>query len=86
MAEQNSPNTNRPIAASADKFAKEEAQRGTTVGFEGHLPQGGAPADATVTVTTSGATEKFGWSIGAWFKRAFTRKGNSAGVKGEIKF
>lgn len=75
-----------PIAASADKFAKAEATHHTTVGFDASLPAGGAPADATITVGTSGSTKWFDFGVSAWVKRQFTRKGTSAGVSGTIEF
>lgn len=76
----------KPITASGEKFAREEGKRTTTIGFEAEKAEGGAPAEATVTVGTEGSTSRFDWGVGAWVKRKFQRGGTSAGVKGEIKF
>lgn len=77
----------RPILESGEKFAKEATREPhTKIGVEGTLPQGGAPADATISITTHGETERVAWSFGGWVKRKFQRDGTSAGVKGEIDF
>lgn len=86
MADSTLPPPDHPILASGEKFATQEAQRHTTVDVEASLPEGGAPAEATVTVGTAGSTRWFDWGASAWFRRKFQRGGSSAGVKGEIKF
>jgi hypothetical protein len=74
-----------PIRASLDKFAKQEAERHTTLGIEATKAVDG-PAEATVTLSTAGSTSWFDWGVGAWVRRKFQRGGTSGGVKGEIKF
>lgn len=73
------------IRASADRLAKAEAARTTTIGLEAQKPEGG-PAEATVTLGTAGSTRWFDWGAAGWIRRKFQRGGTSTGVKGEIKF
>lgn len=78
--------SDNPILKSGEKFATEEAKRTTTIEFEAEKAEGGAPAEATITVGTEGSTRWFDWGVGAWFKRKFQRGGSSTGVKGKIEF
>lgn len=71
------------ILDTGERLAKEA---GTTVALEASKAEGAEPAEATVTVETSGRWRKLVWGAGVWVKRKFTRGGTSAGVKGEIKF
>lgn len=73
------------ILESGKKFAKEEAKRTTTLGFEAEKAEGGTPS-ATVTVGTAGSNSWFDWGVAGWVKRQFKRGGTSAGVKGEVRF
>lgn len=75
-----------PILESGKKFAQAEGEKHTTVGIDGALPGDGKPGEATVSVTSEHDGDKVSWSVGAWFRRVFTRGGSSAGVKGQIKF
>lgn len=70
------------ILKSGEKFAKEA---GTTIALEATKPSG-QPVEATLAVESTGSNRWFDWGVGAWWKRVFKKDGNSAGVKGEIKF
>lgn len=76
------PSDDTPILKSGEKFAKQAA---TTIELNAEKPEGQA-GEATVTVMHSGQTEKVSWGIGAWWKRKFQKKGNSAGVKAKVEF
>jgi hypothetical protein len=84
MPEQLPPES--PIRASLDKFAKQEAEKHNTIDFEATKAGGGVPAEATVTLGTSGSSKWFDWGVGAWVRRKCQPGGTSVGVKGEIKF
>jgi hypothetical protein len=70
------------ILKSGEKFAKEA---GTTIAVEAVKPQG-QTGELTASITHAGETEKASWDLTAWFKRKFQKDGNSAGVKGEVRF
>ena len=58
----------------------------TKIAFDASLPEGGAPAEANVSVGTEVTKGRFSLGVAAWFRRKFMHDGNSAGLKGEIKF